>query len=314
MIEEGFVTRDIYGRHYRPAENRSIDNQRIGIVLLHPITLHGGWLSRTAKLFAQEGFDVWVLDLPGHGKSKGKKEVPYLADISLLGKFFQAVDFDTQLAAWKILEAAQVIKQDNKLDFLVGGGLSFGGIILSRALALDKKGRFGAAFLQCYAVLPEDIKKYQNVPFMLFLTRLSVKLFGVAPAPLFAKMSVPLKTYFRRPSLGVKELIWLLSRWAGDADTLVLVTRKTLETLYYARGLSDPDIPLLLLQPTNDSIVGDSPGELAQRLSRAEILKIKGGSHQILVDGSQDDFKAGVVKLVSKWIWFQMKKEVQDER
>ena len=272
----------------------------VGIMLLHPISLNAKWISQIAYLFNQRGFKVWSLDLPGHGESNGRKKVPLLAEISVIGKLFQAVDFDLEEATDEILAFAKTTK--GQVKHLVGGGFSFGGVLLGFSLGKDKENIFDAAFVQCFADSPEDVRAYENNKFMIGLTSFVANVLGTAPAPFFVKMSTPLIHYFLHPKDGLKELDWVINKWSLDNESILLATKRTLVSLHYSKKEEDPEIPILLLWPQDDAISGWYPNTLARRLPKGEFLFIPGAIHSVFVNGSQDEFKPKIVEDIAIWV------------
>lgn len=299
-MEEKLKQGDFNALHYCQLDGDS----EVGILLLHPISLNLKWITQMMNLFANQGFKVWGCDLPGHGKSKGKKGVPVLEELPYLGKLFQAMDFELEEASCSILDLAQELKQKEGLQYLIGGGFSLGGLILGFVLSQDKGNLFDAAFLQCYANSPEDVQLYEgNVS----LTSGLVRTLGAAPIPLFVKSSQSLESYFKNPKLSVKWLNWIFKDWMEDEQAVVWATKKTLLSFHFAPSLADPEIPILLLKPENDQLFGDHPQQLVRRLNRAEILTIADAGHGVFLNKKQDGLKPEISKKIGDWIKSKLK-------
>jgi acylglycerol lipase len=98
-------------RHY-PAEGEA----RARLLWVHGFAEHGGRYAETLAWFAQQGFESWILDLRGHGKSEGKQVY--------LERFSDYLDD---------MEAYYSHVADGSLP-VFGLGHSMGGLVLSRLL------------------------------------------------------------------------------------------------------------------------------------------------------------------------------------
>ena len=287
------------GLHYRYLDGGG----DIGILLSHPMALNVRWVEKTMVFLAEQGFKVWALDLPGHGKSRGHRiGFPCLRWIPILGKIPWAVDFDLQEAGAMVLEFGKYIKEEKGLQYLVGCGLSFGGIVLSVALGQDLLGIFDTALVQCYVTRKEDLRVYENTPRMINLTRkLAESRLGAAPVIFFIKMSTPLKEYFIHIGMSLKTLL-MVGKWSIDPNTAFFFSKRALVSLHYAETVPDSQVRICLIAPEKDAMFYDYAKILVKRLPNAEIWTIPDALHSVFVNGEDDRRKKKLAEEMAGWI------------
>ncbi|EKE42077.1 hypothetical protein ENUP19_0188G0026 [Entamoeba nuttalli] len=104
----------------------SVSSAKGNILFIHGYTEHSGINLMTGKYFNEQGFNVYFIDLPGHGRSSGTRGyIPLFEDYEMIVKEFS-----------KLIQKSDVFISEQLPLYLIG--FSIGGLIVSR-IASDEK-------------------------------------------------------------------------------------------------------------------------------------------------------------------------------
>jgi alpha-beta hydrolase superfamily lysophospholipase len=247
------------------------ENIRAGIIMVHGIGEHIQRYSHWIKKFNEKGFGVVGVDLPGHGKSDGKRGV--LNSYSLTDEMldFLIAEFSKTFPGIPV--------------FLYGHSLG-GGIVLQYILKKEPDIR-GAVVTSPWLRL-----SFEPSRFKLMLAGIVKSIFPslIQPSGLIVSHishdPKVIDDYKSDPLNHDKISVGLLSSAISAADYSLVNTDKL-------------KIPLLLMHGSDDQITSpDGSREFASKTKMAELKIWDGGYHEL----HNESFKDDVFSYIADWI------------
>ncbi len=247
---------DLFVRRFSPREGG-----RGRLLWVHGFAEHSGRYVETLRWFAERGFDSWMLDLRGHGRSGGRR--------TFIRQFADYLDDMEAFYRYVAQQAPEPVPQ-------FGLGHSMGGLVLSRTLQarLDRLGTLrGAVILSPFLGVKVKLPSWK-VAAAKVMSRI---------VPSFALPSdIDNSVLSKNPEVGL----------AYDADPLVVhhaTARWYTETVgthsVAIEGASGMNLPLLVMHGGDDGLADLEATERFAKRIASEDKEFKvwpGGRHELL--------------------------------